>query len=311
MEGLTQGAIRVIIYVMATLIGVRSLKRGSNVRIGTTRIRFDQTATIDLDDPAQRQALAHHSSIGNVITVPLAGDFSGTTATLTNNTTNNALKVTQSANASGSTSVGGAVNVTNTGSTGAGVVIYSNRGADAAGRLLVIRNDNPANPQQSVFVDHRGTGHAVNISHTGSGLNANALLVTSTNENDTSFGISGQEVGKGTIKATHNKPPSGTPDTNASALSLRANGAGTAAQYIFADSEQVGGTTGKLVNLRQNGAEVFVVHPDGAIQMRESAAPITPAADQALIYTRDNGAGKTQVVARFATGADVVLATQA
>lgn len=208
-----------------------------------------------------------------------------------------------------STSTGGAVRLDNTNSSGAGLVIYSNRGADAAGRMLVVRNDNAANPQQAVFVDHKGSGHGVNISSTSTGTNANALLVTSTNPNDTTMGVSGTELAKGTIKVTHDKPAGAAGnDPNASALSLRTNGVGTAAQMIFGDAEDTGGTTGKLINLRQVGVEKFVVHANGEVQLTETASPVAAVADRCILYAKDNGAGKTQLVARF-SGGDVILAT--
>ena len=226
-----------------------------------------------------------------------------------------ALQVTPTGAVSASTSAGGAVTITNTSSTGAGLVIYSNAGA-SNGRLLVVRADNPGFNQSPVYVENHGTGHAVTISHNPSGLtdgqgaNSNALVITSLNEQDTTVGVSGSELGKGTIKATHNKPASGGSDVNASALSLRCNGSGTAAQGIFFDAEQVGGTTGKLLNMRQNGAEKFVVYPNGEMQLAESAAPPAAVADQAIVYAKDNGAGKTQLVVRF-SGGDVILATSA
>jgi hypothetical protein len=49
---------------------------------------------------------------------------------------------------------------------------------------------------------------------------------------------------------------------------------------------------------------------DGIILMSERADPAAPSADDVRMYTRDNGAGKTQIVARFNTGAIQVIATQ-
>lgn len=40
------------------------------------------------------------------------------------------------------------------------------------------------------------------------------------------------------------------------------------------------------------------------------AAPPAPISNKARLYVRDNGAGKTQLVVRFATGAVQVLATE-
>jgi hypothetical protein len=49
----------------------------------------------------------------------------------------------------------------------------------------------------------------------------------------------------------------------------------------------------------------------GAMQFTERTAPTAPSADNCILFSEDNGAGKTRLVVRFASGADVVLATQA
>ena len=50
----------------------------------------------------------------------------------------------------------------------------------------------------------------------------------------------------------------------------------------------------------------------GYAELREQTAAVSnPVADRARIYLKDNGAGKTQMVVKFATGADIVLATEA
>lgn len=48
----------------------------------------------------------------------------------------------------------------------------------------------------------------------------------------------------------------------------------------------------------------------GTLEFTEIAAPSAPAANKARLFTQDNGAGKTQLVVRFATGAIQVLATE-
>lgn len=49
----------------------------------------------------------------------------------------------------------------------------------------------------------------------------------------------------------------------------------------------------------------------GVVEMNEASAdPAAPAANKGIIYMRDNGAGKTQFVARFPTGAVQVVATE-
>jgi hypothetical protein len=46
------------------------------------------------------------------------------------------------------------------------------------------------------------------------------------------------------------------------------------------------------------------------IEMTEILDPANPAGNKARLYTRDNGAGKTQIVARFPTGGVIVIATE-
>ena len=49
---------------------------------------------------------------------------------------------------------------------------------------------------------------------------------------------------------------------------------------------------------------------DGVVLFTEVADPAAPATDNARLYARDNGAGKTQIVVRFPTGAIQVIATE-
>ena len=48
----------------------------------------------------------------------------------------------------------------------------------------------------------------------------------------------------------------------------------------------------------------------GYIQGTEISAPAAPAANSGRMYFRDNGAGKTQLVVRFPTGAVQIIATE-
>jgi hypothetical protein len=48
----------------------------------------------------------------------------------------------------------------------------------------------------------------------------------------------------------------------------------------------------------------------GATQFIEIADPAAPAANNAVLYAKDNGAGKTQLAVRFNTGAVQILATE-
>lgn len=163
------------------------------------------------------------------------------------------VRVTPAANASSSTSVGGALNVTNTPSTGAGIVVYSAQAAPT-GHLIVARADNASFNQQAVYVDYVGTSHAVTINHKGTGLASSALNLSSTNTQHSALGIGGVETDRGTVKITHTG--TGT-DANAAAISIDLAGAGTAAQGIFVTSTS-GGTTGPLLHLRNGGTGALV-----------------------------------------------------
>jgi hypothetical protein len=172
------------------------------------------------------------------------------------------LSVVQNGVSSSSTSGGGTVLINNNTNPGSGLIVYSNAGSGSSGRLVNIRSNNAAFDQPGLHVDYAGTAAAVEILHTGTGSNGNALNIASTNQNDTAFGVGGYEISKGTIKVVHNYP--GVSDANASALSLRANGSGTAAQGIFFDAED-GGTTGNLMKMRNAGVDQFIMAPNGGL----------------------------------------------
>ena len=54
-----------------------------------------------------------------------------------------------------------------------------------------------------------------------------------------------------------------------------------------------------------------ILTKDGYWELTEQAAdPAAPAANKAILYTKDNGAGKTQLAVRFATGAVQIIATE-
>ena len=173
----------------------------------------------------------------------------------------NALRVNSLANHSNSTSVGGAVNITNTNSTGAGLVIYSNQGATASGRLLVIRADNTAFDEQALWVQQDGTNGAFFIDCTASSSRTiECGSISSVDPDNSALGISGSETGKGTVKITHTG--TGT-DVNASGLSIDLQGTGTASQGIYLTSTG-GGTTGNLLTLRNGVAQDYKFLVTGA-----------------------------------------------
>lgn len=51
------------------------------------------------------------------------------------------------------------------------------------------------------------------------------------------------------------------------------------------------------------GTTVAALTSSGGVRLAEVTAPAAPAANTVIIYAQDNGAGKTQLMARFATGA--------
>ncbi len=165
------------------------------------------------------------------------------------------LRITPSGNVPNSAVTGGALHLDNSASTGAGAVLCSNRGADALGRLLVVNQMNPANPQHAVRIQNAGTASTVSIYHdpaAGAGdPSAEAVDIVSTNAQDTALGVRGRESGRGTVKITHGKPSG--PDADASALSIALEGAGTACQGIYIGNDAGNPTTGDLLHVRNGG----------------------------------------------------------
>ncbi len=150
-------------------------------------------------------------------------------------------------------------------------MIYSNQGVDALGRLLVVNQANPANPQHAVRIQNSGTSHTVSILHDPAGgagdSSAEALDIVSTNPLDTTLGVQGQEEGRGTVKIVHQKPARA--DANASAISIALLGAGTACQGIFIGNDAGNQTTGKLLHIRNGGpgTDRLVLTADGKLRL--------------------------------------------
>jgi len=59
-----------------------------------------------------------------------------------------------------------------------------------------------------------------------------------------------------------------------------------------------------------DGAYVHKFRADGSMEFSEVSAPAAPATNNVRIYAEDNGAGKTRLMARFATGAAVQVAIE-
>jgi hypothetical protein len=143
------------------------------------------------------------------------------------------------------------------------LLLRSNAGLEADGRLLDVRANNPQFPTAAAHVEYAGTGNAVEVLSTSDTPTSVALNVIATNPQATAFGVRGHELGRGTAKITH--VGTGT-DANASALSLLLSGTGTAAQGIFLDAPE--GTTGKLLNLRNRGTTQLVLTAEGRLLAR-------------------------------------------
>ena len=198
-----------------------------------------------------------NATFNGSVTMPSGLTFTGVTLA---NPVAGQVRITPSANAPASSSTGGALNVTNTGSTGAGIVAYTEQAAPA-GHMMVVRVNSATYNQSGIFAQYNGTGHNVNISHAGTGSGSSALNIGSTNTAHSAVGIGGVETSKGTVKITHTGTGN---DASASALSLDLAGAGTASQGIFLTSTS-GGTTGNLLEMRNGGTgAVFNVSATGA-----------------------------------------------
>jgi Hyaluronidase protein (HylP) len=163
---------------------------------------------------------------------------------------------------SGSPSTGGTLFINQGTNPGSAFNTFTNAGSGALGRLMNVAVLNPTFDQAAFHIDYVGTANGMEMVSTSAASTSNALSITSTNPNSTAAGVNGTEIGKGTVKIVHTYP--GTNDANASALSLRANGAGTAAQGIFFDAED-GGTTGNLMKMRNAGVDKFIMGSNGGL----------------------------------------------
>lgn len=149
----------------------------------------------------------------------------------------NALKITAGRVYPSSVSVGGLVNLSNsTINSGPALDVYTNFGAGATGRLASYLCDSPSFDQDCVIIDNDAA-------------------------NTTALNIKGEPTGKGVLKIEHTGV--GTGFSNSSLLSLD-GGAATDAQGIFMDWTS-GPTTGKLLNLRNNGVEYLTLNGSGRL----------------------------------------------
>ena len=75
-----------------------------------------------------------------------------------------------------------------------------------------------------------------------------------------------------------------------------------------AGADQIGFSTGSGLRMSLSNTELDL--STLFAEFGEIADPAAPAADRARLFSKDNGAGKTQLVVRFPTGAVQVLATE-
>jgi|GEM_PF-1846979 len=177
---------------------------------------------------------------------------------------NGRLSLSYSGDAGSANSSGGAIFLNNTNNIGSGIGIFSNAGAEAQGNMINVRVNNSAYAQAAFYMSYKGSSNAVEIVSDSSDTSSNALAVTGNNINDSTLGIIGYELGKGTIKVSHYRPI-GLNDNNASAISIDLKGSGTAAQGLYVDSTEAGGTTGNLLRLRNQTIDRFVVNYQGNV----------------------------------------------
>jgi hypothetical protein len=151
--------------------------------------------------------------------------------------------------------------------SGAGAVFYTGHGAAATGRPFQVYCGNQLFNQNCVSIDTNGGAPALSISQGNSSVSgiATAATFTSTNPWSSAVTISGQERNKGTLKIVHTGEESIDFNSGALSIDLQATTSNrTAAGGIYVDST-TGSTTGNLLNLRQNGGEVFIIKPDGRV----------------------------------------------
>lgn len=179
-------------------------------------------------------SLVDLTTTGNTV----LGNSSSDTVTITgsvdviNASTSNAIFINQTGVIAASRSVGGALLVSNgTTNTGNAAVFYSDVGNTSTGRIVHITADNTAFAHEALYVE------------------SDSLTTTT-------IGVQGNNNAQGVIKIDHTAQSGSSADANASAISIDLQGSAgssntTAAMGLFLTST-TGGTTGKLLNLRNN-----------------------------------------------------------
>lgn len=113
------------------------------------------------------------------------------------------------------------------------------------------------------------------------------------------FQIGAEAAGSGTNRNVSIVTGSGT-------WTFAASGGATfpAASLVFSGRYAISGSTGVVALLSSNLAS------GAALELQEQTAPSAPASNRVRIYAEDDGAGKTRLMALFATGAAVQIAIE-
>jgi hypothetical protein len=99
-------------------------------------------------------------------------------------------------------------------------------------------------------------------------------------------------------------------NTNGNSILHSINATGTPAT-VLANWKQASGQTANVLEVRNTSDVIeFRIAPKGFLEFLEQTDPAAPASNRAVLYSRDNGSGKTQLCVRFPTGAVQVLATE-
>ena len=210
-----------------------------------------------------------------------------------------ALTITQTWNDAADTFIGMDMTVTNTNSA-------------AASRLLRLKYGAAASETSRFEVNPAG---AINLSNGTSTVTLRQLTLYGTNY------ISTTAVGASTyypIQASNfvGGVKWGTGDTDIDVtFSAGIDGIRAQSNITFAWCDSAANIYNVDTLLNRVGAGVVGVRgattsAGAALNFLEQTAPSAPSANQVVVYAEDNGSGKTRLMARFATGAAQVLATE-
>jgi hypothetical protein len=167
-----------------------------------------------------------------------------------------------------SVSTGGIVNITGSNTTSSALTVFSSQGTNQAGRMVYFNCTGTANAQECF------------------GINSAA-------SSSSALGITASSTNKGAVKITHTGTGN---DSNASAISIDLAGVGTAAQGIFMDST-TGGTSGFLIQARNNGKTVFTVQTNSSSTTSTTAVFGNTTLPACLEMGDSDGSGITYITA--------------